>query len=733
MALRVGVTGMSIGNTRSPAVRDEIDLAGALSALRRRKKVIFAGTAACFLLTLVAVNLVKPRYQAEATVLVENQESFLTRPDNPEMQPDEEAVTSQAQVIRSREIARQAIRKLDLVGNPEFDPLAKGGLLSSLFGARTPRGPREDMLFQEYYERLNAFALPKSRVVSVSFQSQDPDLAARAANTIAELYIEAQANAKREQARRAAQSLESQVEELRKKVVAAETRLEAYRLETGLMVGLNNSTLPSQQLAEINAQLAAARTTQADAQARARLLREALRAGRIGEVPDIANNELVRRMSEQRMTLRSQLGLETRTLGPEHPRAKDLQAQIATVEGELRNLADRVARTLENDARIAGSRVDYLLQAIENQRLLVGSGGDKEVRLRALEREARIAREQFEASSQRWQEALARQTSTSTPADARVISRAVPPEKPAFPKKMPMTAFATIGGLILSVFYVIASEMLGARPGAQSAPRELPRPAPPTSPPGAPTPPRGGRPSLVSRVLGKGGESAPATTTPGLASRRASVARADAPARALVSGEEPGDAQKLTIAAWSQALLEAAGGEPGYRVLVCAEGGPIAAGEGALALSRSLARRSRAVLVDLSGGLRESEGVEGLGDVLDGASTFARALRRDENSRLHILGRGEGAIEPGADLDSVVTALSRTYDFVVLLVSGSDDIDLALALAAGVDHCFVATRGEGESIESLQEALYESGAAAVDPLPVPAFATEGRVRRPARV
>jgi hypothetical protein len=139
------------------------------------------------------------------------------------------------------------------------------------------------------------------------------------------------------------------------------------------------------------------------------------------------------------------------------------------------------------------------------------------------------------------------------------------------------------------------------------------------------------------------------------------------------------------------------------------------------------------VLVDLSGGLREGESVEGLGDLLDGASTFARALRRDENSRLHILGRGEGAIEPGGDLDSVVTALSRTYDFVVLLVSGGEDMDMALALAAGADHCFVATRGQGESIESLQEALYESGAAAVDLLPVPALAAEGRVRRPARV
>src|SRR5690606_22656565 len=110
---------------------------------------------------------------------------------------------------------------------------------------------------------------------------------------------EMQSNAKRGQARAAAEALETQVTLLRTKVSEAEGKVEAFRAKTGLMVGANNTTLPSQQLAEINAQLASARTAQADAQARARLLREALRSGRLNEVPDVANNELMRRVAEQ--------------------------------------------------------------------------------------------------------------------------------------------------------------------------------------------------------------------------------------------------------------------------------------------------------------------------------------------------------------------------------------------------------------------------------------------------
>ncbi len=340
-------------------------------------------------------------------------------------------------------------------------------LVGLVTGSRS--STREDRIFEEYYKRLNVYALPKSRVVSVEFQSRDPCWP-RGANVIADLYIEMQANAKREQARSAAEALGTQVNMLRARVAEADGKVEEFRSKTGLMVGANNTTLPSQQLAEINAQLASARTAQADSQARARLLREALRAGRLNEVPDIANNELVRRVAEQRVTLRSQLALETRTLGPEHPRTKDLTAQIAGVEAEIRALAEKTSRTLENDARIAGSRVEFLTAAVERQMRAVGTSGDDEVRLRELEREARLAKEQLDQSSQRWQEALARESSKATPGDARVISRAVEPEKPVSPKKI-LVLFAAIGGLAMSIFGVVAKTMIvgPASPGGASA------------------------------------------------------------------------------------------------------------------------------------------------------------------------------------------------------------------------------------------------------------------------
>ena len=127
------------------------------------------------------------------------------------------------------------------------------------------------------------------------------------------------------------------------------TRREDFRSRHGLLVGANNTTITAQQLADLSTQLSNARTQQAEAQAKATIIRDAIKAGRTFEIPDVANNELVRRLIEQRVNLRAQIALESRNLLSEHPRIKELNAQLADLEGQIRAAAERAVRTLENE------------------------------------------------------------------------------------------------------------------------------------------------------------------------------------------------------------------------------------------------------------------------------------------------------------------------------------------------------------------------------------------------
>lgn len=473
----------------------EIDLRAIGGALRRRLGLLVVVAVAACLLIAVIVNVITPRYTAQAQILLENQETFFTRPDRTNVQQtdvaqqlDAEAVASQVQLMTSRDIARKAIKQLGLEGNDEFDPKigAFKRVLILLGLVKDPtQETRDARIVTNFLDKLVVYSPTKTRVIAIEFQSRDPELAARAANTIATLYLKGQSEAKRQTAQDSADALQAQIADLRTRLVKADDDRERYRLQTGLLAGTNNMTITGQQLAEINTDLSKARTLQADAQAKAQMIRDLLRRGQAADVPDVINNDTVRRIAEQRVQVEGQLALESRTLLPGHPRMQALEAQVKEYDRALKGAAKQAATTLENEATIAGARVKNLESVLAQQKTAAGTSNADEVHLRALDRAADSLKEQLESSTTKYQEALARASSDATPADARIIQSAVPPQEPSFPKKLPFIAFGTLAVLALAVGIIVAGELIGGPAPAYAAPqapeeeerRETPAPA----------------------------------------------------------------------------------------------------------------------------------------------------------------------------------------------------------------------------------------------------------------
>ncbi|RVU21957.1 GumC family protein [Methylobacterium oryzihabitans] len=676
--------------------------------LRRHWLGLVVPTLVAVGLAVAFVQLVPPRYTAETKLLLESRDSALTRPQQERGEGttnpiDEQAVASQVQVVMSRDIAREAIRRLHLVGNPEFDPLVDGvgpvqRLLMMLGLVPNPldREP-EDRVLERYFDRLLVYAAGKSRVLTIEFRSRDPDLAARAANTIADLYIASLAAAKVDTARYASTWLGSNIETLRSRVAEAEAKVEAFRARNGLIGagGTTNQPLGAQQLAELSTQLTQARAAQADAAAKAQLIREMLKDGRAFEIPDVANNELIRRLVEQRITLRAQLALESRTLLPQHPRIKELNAQLNDLEGQIRGAADRTVRTLENDARIAGARVDTLRAAVDSQREVVAKGNTSEVELRALEREARAQREQLESYLGRYREASARDAASAAPADARMVSQAVVPETPSFPKKLPIVALAGVLTFLLAAGVIVARALLSDGPPRRGQPN-------------------GREPSGGADLSGP---------VPAVAVRRAPAApRVPAEPAAVPAPPETAAvpagpaAPAYDLSALTGRLQGLATAGDGRRILVVADG------DGLADLAASLARGAaasgeRAVLIRLGRG--PAVGAPGLTDLMAGTASFDEAIQPDGASRLHVIGRGRGGtaalLAEGDGLGLTLDALGQTYGWVVCALDGRDPARLrALTTAIGtwMDAVVIASNAAADDpgLLALFEAAEEAGA-----------------------
>jgi len=455
-----------------------VDLREILLALRGRFKTILAITFAVAIGAIVFVLTATPRFAGETQVLLENRDSVFTRTlserELPDDSIDEQAVLSQVEVVSSREVARETIRRLGLVGNTEFDPLV--GPMDPITRVRTMLGiadgsydgNEEDRILDAYYRALTVYAVPRSRVLAIEFRSADPDLSAQAANTIAEVYLDQLEEAQAELARAASDWLGTNIEDLRERVSEAEAAVESFRASSRLFLTGDSASISSQQLSDLNTRLAEARSTQADSEARAQLLSEMIAEGRAFEIPDVASNELIGRLIEQRIDLRSQIALEQRTLLPGHPRILELRAQLADLDEQITASAERTVRILENEARIAASRVESLEAALDAQMSVVAQANESEVQLRALEREARAEREQLENYLTRYREAIARGSQNATLPDARIVSRAVVPREPVFPRKAPTVVLATLGAAFVATGGVVVAALVSG--GAPAAP-----------------------------------------------------------------------------------------------------------------------------------------------------------------------------------------------------------------------------------------------------------------------
>lgn len=671
MAVRNAASKLAPASYKPTAAADaagDLDLRLLGEALVRNRSWIIIPTLIAAVLSLAAVNLVSPRYKSEARILIDGRENVFLRPNGERNEDraslDAEAVTSQVQLLLSRDLAREIIRKNKLAERPEFDPVLGGfsplKTVLALFGiGRDPFSlTPEERVLSAYFERFTAYAVDKSRVIVVEFQSRDPELAARVANSIADGYLVLQQAARQEQAKSAGQWLSGEIDSLRKKVAEAESRVEDFRSKSSLFVGTNNTTLSNQQMGELNTQLNNARALKSDAESRARLIREMLHSGKPIEASEILNSELIRRLSEQRVTLRSQLAEQSSTLLDNHPRIKELKAQLADLDRQLREEASKLSRSLDSDARIAGGRVDGLSASLEQLKKQATSTNGQDVQLRAFEREAKAQRDLLESYLAKYREANTRENIDAAPSDGRIISRATVSNTPAYPKKLPVVLIATLATLMLSAGAIATGELLRI-----TAPRAVAALASSPAPLRAPSAGRLSIDDLAARL----DEALPESRS----RPEAEIAPAHTEIKQLARDlRGAGEAlRKITI------LGTAARGSITLT---------------ALTLARLIARDARVVVVDLSASpaiaaASVDPSGPGLAELMLGEASFAQVITRDRLSRVHLVSAGrpsfDRALLQSPRLALAIDAFLRVYDHVLLDAGAASDLSAELLSA----------------------------------------------------
>ncbi len=598
--------------------------------------------------TFAAMQAVTPKYRGQAKILIESQGAVYPginrNVEGERALLDQEGVASQVQLLNSYDLARRVAKKLELSQRSEFNPSAEeraslvDKALNLLGFDRTNRqASLEERVLEGYFDRLIVYQVEKTRVITVEFTSRDPELAANAANTIVQEYLDLQAAAKRDNTEEAADSLGPEVERVRADVEKAERAVEEYRASNDLLIGSNNVTLVQQQLADLNTQLATARAQKAEVEAKASQVRAMLEQGSLDSATDVMNSPLIQRLRERQVALQARIADLSTSLLPSHPDLRAAQRQLRDLDGQIVAEGRKILSGLESDVHVAESREASLLESLNQLKAQVAQNNEARIRLRELERDAKVKGTQLEALLQRYREQEARVNAAGLPADARLISRASVPHKPYSPRVTAITALVTMAVTVLAVAFILMREFLV---GAVLV--------------------RGGDRVREEGEVGGGDEA------------RAPVALIESP---QVPVAPLSDVETSPATLWARLMeMEV---PPKCLVVVSTDDDEMASRAAIALLRAAVSDNTCPILLEVSAepqfAVASEEGGEphrGFVDLLSGEASFSQVIMRDPRSRAHVIA---GAGRPLSDqeveaplFDTVLEALEHTYDHIVV-------------------------------------------------------------------
>ncbi len=672
----------------------DIDLGGLFGAIWRKRMRVLLATVACAGVAFAGASLIAPKYKGEARLLIETREpAFTTGQDRAQggERPafDELGIASQVQLLQSADLIKQVARNMKLYELEEFDttasPSAVSDLLVLLGIRKNPLDlPPEERVLKEFTEKLVVYQVERSRVIGIEFSSKDPRLAAEIPNEMAKVYLSLQSGAKLDTNSEATRWLEPEIANLREKVREAEQKVAEYRSQSDLLPTGENSNFAVRQLNDISAELARVRGERANAEARAESVRAVLtRGGAPDTLTDVVGSQMIQRLKESEAQIQGQISDLSTSLLEGHPRLKGLRSQLAGIKEQIRGETQKILSSLENEAKTAGLRETQLVQQLNTLKANAARAGEDEVGLKALEREAAAQRQLLETYLARYREATSRTDSSSTPADARVISAAVEPTEVSFPKVIPITVVGGVAGFALSAIAILLSELFSGRalrPVGVVASRRRDEEEEEDFEPVlmmVEEPVETVREPVVRRE-------------PAARSEYGAVRNITAPARSLLSDIGPGeeedeapepaadetvaeeDEDNYSVASVARHMIE-----NNISVAVSVSPSGDRGSTATVMLARRIAEEHRKTLIiDLTGSacptrlMAQSVHLPGITDLLVGDAAFSDIIHGDRLSTAHIIPRGNANIKRamrGIDrLAMVIASLSDAYDAVIV-------------------------------------------------------------------
>lgn len=440
---------ISSDGSKTIHLRDYLDV-----IIRRRMPILLIFVVIVGLVTAYTMLATK-RYTANTQLLIE-QAAQRSLSLQEALAVDSSAMDfyqTQYRLIASRAIASRVVKTLELYKLPEFGYRPRQDYLD-----KGEKPPTEEQAIRRaagvFSLKLKVVPIRQSRLVTITFTSRDPELAANIANATAQAYIDYVLDRRLAISQMAVKFLARRIEEQRQKLQASQLALQKYMEENRLatVISDNYNNITTQKLADLNQQLVDAETARKEAQARYNLARKAKRGkSQFESIQEFMDSPVIQKVRERELELSKREAELSQKYGARHPKMMALKAEKSALARERRGEINQIVNSLKSQLSLARTKENAIRQALAQQRQQAMDVRKKAIGFNVIKREVDTNQQLFDLLLAKVKEArVAEEIDVGM---VMVVDKAQVPMAPSSPRTKLNIVLAVVCGLVISIFW----------------------------------------------------------------------------------------------------------------------------------------------------------------------------------------------------------------------------------------------------------------------------------------
>ncbi|MBS1788519.1 MAG: polysaccharide biosynthesis tyrosine autokinase [Acidobacteria bacterium] len=329
--------------------------------IRRHKWVVLATLVVLVTIVTIGTVLTRPVFRAEAKLEV-GRETERVAQGRQILEMESASVFNpyfmQTQIdnLNSRDLARRVIQKLNLADNEEFK-FKNADKLSE--------NEREVRLVNAFQARYGVSVGRQTKVVSLTFDSYDPKLAAEVTNAAAAEFITWSMESRLQGVSSAKDFLADRVKEAETALREAEAEQQQYLAAHRIISSAEDkANITIDRTAELNRQLVELQNERRLAEAVYNRSKEVPADELPQVITDATVQALTRELSKQRQELANLLA----KYQPTYPAVKQVQEQVKQLETQLTEQKAKIVKNIETQYQVAKRREEDLASSLNQSK-----------------------------------------------------------------------------------------------------------------------------------------------------------------------------------------------------------------------------------------------------------------------------------------------------------------------------------------------------------------------------